>query len=105
MSETKDVLTSALEALERDGWCQRAIHDPDGSHCTLGAIERGVQAQPWYVRTDTERALSAYHGAAARIRKIVRMDGTPQGVAKWNDDPKTTYEDVVRTFKRAIHDD
>lgn len=91
-----DVLTRAIEVLERDGWCQGTLHDQSGAHCALGALDaaaRGMNADYWRTRLAVDRYME-------RNYRISGRDLAP--TAEFNDDPMTTAEDVILSFKRII---
>lgn len=79
-----------IEALFDGGknWCQGAFHDLHGRHCLLGAaqeVEPNFRARQRLVRC-LQRAIPT------RFQ---------QNIARFNDSPKTTFEDVMVVLLRA----
>jgi len=95
-----EILRRAREILEPEGaWTQRSLaraadgvpihetHRDAACWCSLGAIYRTLGSR-----------LATYRewGAVGLVQKIV---GAP--LAKWNDDPLRTHDEVLDAFRRA----
>lgn len=101
------ILEDTLEYLsDPDHWYQGDASNPEDitQKCLIGALT-WADAQ----RARGERVgyrLSRYYQAQERCRSsIAAVTGEAcYQIARWNDDPQTTHEDVVLVLKRAIND-
>jgi hypothetical protein len=80
---THEILLRAIENLYYHGWCKLTYENKRGELCAAGAI----------VRAAGDNFSKAYPALWA-VAKNVGYDC----VAKWNDDPLTTFEDVINTL-------
>lgn len=101
------IFLDAIKVLEERGWHQGSLGDPDGGPvCLIGAlcVASGVNFYPSSQVMDSfDREVWT---ARCRIAKILVAEG-----AKWedvdsdpagfNDNPSTSYEDVVLLLKKA----
>lgn len=85
-----NVIDRARERIERGGWCRGGYGDyeGDGPVCVMGALKA----------VDRYRSLD---GLALRTIADEIDDWGFTTVPEWNDDPATSYEDVILTLKRA----
>jgi hypothetical protein len=95
MSQVAEQLEKALAYLGRRGWTKGTLVDPDTrAVCAVGAISLGGGGACGSVRA--RKAFAEANG----------LGPSPSGefdqIPRWNDDLKTSYEDVVLGFKKAI---
>ena len=83
------VYLEAVKVLEERGWHQGGYHGPDGAVCVQHAIDIAAGSQE-------DRYESVY---AVLERDFDWPEAEPIGW--WNDDPSTSYEDVVLALKKA----
>ena len=85
-----DVLDKAADVIERDGWCRHEYHDPEGRHCTVGAIEAAVIQEGHFPISETideaEDSLDRWLG---------------QSVAAWNDDIARDVREVITSLREC----
>lgn len=93
-----EVLESAKELLATErAWCQHQYFFLDGDtyrYCLLGALQNS------YGTDDREN-----HAARAAVADNIPRscpDMRRMHIARWNDRPERTYEDVVSLLDRAI---
>lgn len=102
------VYSQAIEVLEEKGWHKGSLVDHrTGSVCIVGAVNIALwgsvygvassDGQYWYP-LDARR-----QKRAEALETLSKALGVPEssGLATWNDDWRTTYEDVVLLLKRA----
>ena len=92
-----EVLSKARDVLAERGWHQRFLEDPDtGAVCASGAIRIVVWGKP------TLRGATALEAALVDQVEDLFCEAVGAGaVWAFNDDTRTTYEDVVTGLKRA----
>ncbi|MDQ6875418.1 MAG: hypothetical protein M3042_10220 [Actinomycetota bacterium] len=85
-----DVLDSAADLLERDGWCQGVFRRADGARCVADAIDDAAAVGPdlWKLA----RVAVAEHLALK----------TP--LTYWNDAPGQTAANVLATLRSVAAD-
>jgi hypothetical protein len=86
------VYLDAIDVLEARGWHQGDLYGPDNSCCLQGAMREAVMQ-----REVTDHSI---HWGGLGVERLVRQMGF-DSVPHFNDDPNTTYEDVVLLLKRA----
>jgi len=98
-------LEEAARILERDGRCTIDFEKPDGSCCTVGAINRAASgdADGWPVE--------AIPALTALIDHLDHLGLLPLGapladvaahtVGEWNDDPQRTDAEVLAVLRRV----
>lgn len=82
--------------LAKYGWCQHDFMNDRREVCAFGAIRITLV---WFRVTspaDTQRATAVYD-ALARVSGETWFD-----LAKWNDTPGRTFDEVLNLFDRAI---
>jgi predicted Fe-S protein YdhL (DUF1289 family) len=77
LSPTTQALIAGRRLIE-NGWCQGAMRSRDGV-CAVGAI--------------------GFHADALRVLQLALGRDS---IARWNDEPATTREDVLGLYDRAI---
>ena len=85
------VYLDAIKVLEERGWTQSGrLEDADGAVCLYGAVNIAA--------TGDARCWAAVdEGLAGALLDAIGG----RGPSAWNDDPLTSYEDVVLALKRA----
>lgn len=89
------VFLDAIKVLEQRGWCQGAYFEgskSDGQRCLASALALASGSR-YLIGTEDRKA----EAAVARVLGLVDADE----IEKFNDDPSTTYEDVILALKRA----
>lgn len=90
MNRIQRALIVAAEILETEGWTQGTSRDAEGHFCAIGAIDEAVVRNfhaDWTLQSD----------AAQRFRKHLNISG----IARWNDDPDRTADEVVTELRAA----
>jgi hypothetical protein len=96
---------SIADELITRGWYQGDFENEDGSVCIAGAaLHTQLSAQGVEERIDD--FLNGPHykmGVDLRMcRAIETAGGIPHGgIARWNDDPERTFDEVLRVAKEA----
>lgn len=93
-------LRAAKSELQKNGWCKNRFEDDAGSRCIVGALQ-----------SIGSRAASA-SGRLARIELSKHLPGsdahpyrtTILGIMTYNDDPNTSFGDVMTLFDKALAD-
>lgn len=91
----RSVFLDAIRVLEERGWAQGIILRADGAVCLAGAINQACSGDPLRLSM-TDEDLNARDHAFAAIAAV-----TGRLPHSFNDDPLTTYEDVVSALKQA----
>lgn len=75
-----------IKVLEERGWCQGAYEDDENRVCLSKAIglANGFRGHTWVEQAALAEVVPDF-----------------EGIIEFNDDPHTTYEDVVLALKRA----
>lgn len=98
----------AIDQIQENGWTQGILYDVDGSLCALGALQKahGVR-NAWIQGTD---GFAKYLIDASKIAVEIKKERPDlededafATVWKFNDDPKTTREDILLMMKRAAN--
>lgn len=94
--KAREVLLGAIEVLRERGWYQGDFAGPDGSVCVVGACYQHLFGQP--------HPPARFSGDDAAVLvfaiNVLALLKEPN-IAVFNDDPSTSYEDVVLILKRA----
>jgi len=93
----QEILNSAADLLEKDGWCQGYPNNALGQRCALGAI--------W----DVEHYGPEAGQAEDLVRQLItkkRYGGTvsatyPLAISTWNDQPGRTAQEVIAVLREA----
>lgn len=94
-----DVLTQAADLVETRGWTQGKYFTPEGSVCALSALVEAVQPGTTDIDVtafDIEK-IPEFEQASEALQSM--LDG--KAIWIWNDDPKTTQQEVVSTLRAA----
>lgn len=93
-------LLRAAEIIRTRGWCQGTLFDINGAVCTLGAIQ--------IARRDANGGFYYEMPEYARVTEYVRENGGHVSgneglhyVARWNDMPGRTADDVINALTQA----
>lgn len=100
LSDTRKVSEAVLDLLAEKGWIKGQYSNNEG-FCLLGAASRLGRSSGR--DTDLRRA----HQWATELRALLppSPDLFRDRIVNFNDDPFTSYEDVVLLLKRHIHGD
>ena len=116
MQSSSDVFRAAADYLERYGWIQGAFEQSERptKHpkcCAVGAINMAVTGfADTYISNSRERGHSddsrRYIRLFAQSLRLVQSKVGPQAtpttmVAKWNDVPSRTQEQVITALRKA----
>ena len=98
-------IRAAIEVLASTGWTKQAFTDDAGRHCLQGALYEAHGVVP---RCGDKPGLALTEDLAADVRMVnhVIEEQYPDrfgaiGVARFNDHPETTVDDVVRVLEKA----
>jgi hypothetical protein len=99
------VLEDALALMNDSGahWVQGEYMVSNGEEmffCSVGAIRKASGHSPFDM-SDPPLTAAAIRAVASAYRSIDKNDPGRYRVIKWNDNPKTTWDTVVRRFGRA----
>jgi hypothetical protein len=100
--EDRQTLEGALAYLRKHGWVKRtALETGTGRVCAIGAVYCSLTPNG-YVYPEH---LPTIDRVADQLRdKVAEITGTYISVESYNDDPKTTYEDIETLFEKTIAD-
>lgn len=85
LSPVSRALLDAADYIEKHGWCQHSLQDPNGRVCIFGAIDL-VTADP-----------DVLGNAVVRLSRQVSY----YPITAWNDAPERTKQEVVDTLRAA----
>jgi len=91
---TAEILYDAAEYIGEHGWLQGELSNSDGNVCAIGAINRVAESD---TVADTYNAIEA-------LWKYLKLPDYGSGlhpVARWNDEPGRSAEDVILAMKCA----
>lgn len=80
-------LLDAADYIEKHGWCQGEVFGPDDAVCAIGAIMA------------TATNLGILDRAAGLLARY--LDIGIDRVARWNDDPSRTKDQVISALREA----
>jgi hypothetical protein len=107
--KVKEVLVRAIEVIERRGWCQDYLMDPNtGAVCAHGAIKcagsNAITRDAWAHmgwRLASVRAADALAWVLTAHGEL--GDGCAAfGVPRWNDHPARTREEVIAALAKTV---
>lgn len=98
-------IREAIDILARAGWTKNSFTDEAGRHCLQGALYEAHGLRPF---TDDHVGVPVGRELADDIRlvnEVVRAEFPERvggvGASRFNDDPLTTGEEVVRIMEKA----
>lgn len=97
VDEIGERLLKAAQIIRERGWCQGSLHLPSGEVCAVGAIEAACEDDGLSdIQMEAQSRLTdhVYGQPAIRDDKLVY-------VARWNDYPGRTAEEVIRALEMA----
>jgi hypothetical protein len=84
-----EVLEDAADLLETNGWIQGSFGTNGEAHCALGAVYEAASYRGSYVRSVTA------------LTDVVHERFGFRSIPHWNDQAKTTKQEVVDTMRYA----
>jgi hypothetical protein len=126
MTDIADTARRALEILDRDGWCKRALtwcalpsalldsmprlssfpdmlgNYPEGSHCIGGAVNLALRGKDRWVLTPLGQSVYEAIASAICAQYPEHTPGFPSVmfIVAWNNRPSTTEGDVRRILEK-----
>jgi hypothetical protein len=92
-TEQQDILDSAADLFEEEGWIQHHLKTNDG-RCSVGGIEEASIDQPRDV----------FFCAKELLRdKLVKI-GAGNDILAWNDKPGQKVEEILRVFRTPLEE-
>lgn len=116
MNKVEELLDGALDVLYKHGWTQEVLHDREtGAVCARGAllVAAGAPLDRGWVfayRTQCGPEVGIADGLLCDIAVEQFADRVPEGrlnvglrseIVYLNDNPKTTFDDIVVVFEKA----
>lgn len=117
----QEVLRTAANLLEKQGWCQGQLISDSGELCLVGALHVAAcpdipeeQPRQRYLHGDLANAIwgnrnveDRCYAAARRVEAIVgQVDGSEYGtIVAWNNAKGRTQEEVIRVLREAASAD
>ncbi|QTF81819.1 hypothetical protein SEA_GUEY18_34 [Gordonia phage Guey18] len=93
MSENdSEVFDAAADILEKDGWSQGKLHQPDGSHCALGALAVASETK---VCDETITLNERWPRLYSKLAHYLDSWDIPD----WNDYPERTAQEVIDALR------
>lgn len=89
MTDVSEVLETAADIIEKEGWIQNGFGHSRLGYCAVGAIARaeGFDFPTFAFEEPSEKALRSYLGV--------------EWVPSWNDDPARTKQEVLDALRGA----
>lgn len=102
--EVAEILRSARDII-RQGWCQHRAQDGN-KYCMIGAVFKAQTGQS-YMNAPTPAGREALYLLMKSlpwtpVPENAQYDWAAQVIPKFNDDDKTTKEDVLTVFDKAL---
>lgn len=93
MNQTATDLRNALDYLREHGWHQGSLylHGYGSPACAIGGIHATITGERYFM-------------ACERLSDTLAALGLNPDIPIWNDNPRTSFEDVELAFKHAIYD-
>jgi hypothetical protein len=106
---TRTSIADKMRAILDRGWCKRHLRDNDGAHCLMGALlEAREEFRPGvpsflydfltYNATPDVVALSEAVAKVSQHHKRLHGSNHWSRIATFNNDPATSYDDIVRVL-------
>lgn len=98
-----EIVASAIKVLNEKGWCQGGYSNASGQHCLAGALNQVIFgdgdpfSQNGILRSTDEMFAIKSQIRSAIEKKIAPVDAMIP-IAKWNDAPERTQQDVVKVL-------
>ncbi len=90
----KTVLVNARNKIAEHGWCQGKTKNEVGCYCIVGSIiYAGLEINP--------KITSVIHETDF-VLQVNKIDERTYSLAKWNDEPGRTKEEVIAALDKAI---
>jgi hypothetical protein len=88
----QEVLLKAAELLERRGWCQNELTNPEtGAYCVLGALQT-VCLVDYFIESEAREILR---------NKVYGEPPETGSLVDWNDEPGRTATEIISTLRAA----
>lgn len=100
-----NIYAKAADILMEKGHCKGTLEDENGAHCAIGALRAAAR---WGETGEWRRQLDygmAQLKAEQRLGDNVPGDEALAPLARWNDAPDTTAEDVILLFKELAQEE
>jgi hypothetical protein len=99
IGKARKVLVRASEILGERGWIQGEFGDQGKGYCMAGAARAAVY--DLYGVSDYYKRHEIYSEANGLIALYLGHNHRCPSIARWNDDPARTAEDVILALKKA----
>jgi hypothetical protein len=90
-----NIYAKAADVLVEKGWCQGEKKNDEGNLCAIGAL---MEVEDDYLESKYAMDAAAERLAAGGEASAMRT-GLLHPLARWNDRPERTAEDVILLFK------
>lgn len=90
------IVSSAIEILRTDGWCQRNYHNEHGNYCVYGALECASRK----LRKNPPHQSYNHHDVLEQI-ELFLGDLVGHSMLAFNDARGRTMEEVIDVLHRA----
>lgn len=97
--KTSEALAQGAEYIAENGWCQNQLRDGD-KVCAMGAIHAVTLR---WSKTQPDHWTVVGQDPCSRAREAL-VNRLGVSVPWWNDDPRTTQEDVILTMKTVAYE-
>lgn len=94
-----EILEYAQGQIEQ-GWCKGTLVDHEGNVCMLGAMDRAATRKGG-VSIYAPAYVSAFRTLHEKVAEFWNGPMDLDGIPGFNDDPKTTKQDVLDVFTKA----
>ncbi|MFD4474628.1 hypothetical protein ACFWPU_00725 [Streptomyces sp. NPDC058471] len=102
-----NIFEKAAQVLMEGGHCKGELADGEGRHCAMGALHMAEMEKAWsvaptyYADVAASRAADrlAERGELPPLNNDEFMGFATHPLARWNDAPERTGEDVIMLFK------
>lgn len=95
----KDVLVSAKNLINIEGWIQYEPHNPYG-YCIVGALR---EVAGWEKCMRDENRYNAYVKASAAVSDAIKsIAEKTTAIPDWNDSSSRTKQEVLDMFDKAV---
>ena len=98
-----ELIYESIGNLARYGWRRHGYGSPAEGFCIAGAVYFATGISPYEAGISPYEEPDKLCSPLAAVTVVLRAKGYPH-VARFNDDPQTTYEDVVLAMKEAAYE-